>query len=158
MASRYEKALGAEWLVALVIETADALVGVGTPKWSGGTKPAANPTGSGFKLPNPSQYFATMIVFLMLAAASMFGEKPGKLAAAFGGVTVLGIAMVPSKVTGKPVILSLTAYVGQLLTGGSQGQAADTGGTGDYVPPNLPLGHLGGQAEGPLFPPITSPF
>jgi len=128
--SRYEKILGAEWLVVFFVETADALVGVGTPKWSGETKSGVtSPDGSpGFKLPDPAQYFAMMLVYLMLAAVAMFGDKAGKLAAAFGGVAALAIAISPSKVTGKPIILSLTTYFNQLLTGNTQGQAADVTG------------------------------
>lgn len=97
--SHYERVLGAEWVAMMTIQTADALAG----------------SGSGFALPNPARYFATMIVFLSLAGVAMFGEKPGRLAAAFGGVALLAFSLAPTKKGGKPVILRAIDYFTALL-------------------------------------------
>lgn len=107
----HEKALAAEVIGVLVVETADALSGANT-----GT----------FKLPDPSRYFATVIVFMMLAGAAMFGEKPGKLAATFGGVAAIGMIATPSKATGRAPVMGLLAYFNQLWTGGVQGSGGPT--------------------------------
>jgi len=99
MASSWEKVLGAEWLSVMVVQTGDALAG----------------SQSGFSLPNPSRYFAAMIVYFSLAAVAMFGEKPAKFAAAFGGLAALGMLLAPSKAGGKPVIMSFLDYVTGLM-------------------------------------------
>lgn len=104
MASQGEKLLAAELVVVMGVQTADALSGAYTGK---------------FSLPQPSRYFATIVVFLMLSAAALFGEKPGRLAAAFGGVAALGIMLSPSKATGQPVIISALNYFDQMIEGQS---------------------------------------
>lgn len=98
--SNHERVLAAEWLVVMAIETLDALSGAG---------------GGKFKLPNPSRYFATMVVYLMLAGAAMFGENAGRLAAAFGGVAALTITLIPVK--GQAPIIGALNYFDQLMGG-----------------------------------------
>lgn len=109
--SKYERVLAAEWLVVMGTETLDALSGADT-----GT----------FSLPDPSRYFATMVVFLMLAAAAMFGERPGKLAAAFGGVAGLAILLSPGKNNQPPVIGALN-YFDKLMSAGPAGSPSAPG-------------------------------
>jgi hypothetical protein len=94
--SNYERILAAEWLAVMATETLDSFAG------SAG--------GAAFALPDPSKYFATMVVFLMLAAVAMFGEKPGKLAAAFGGVAALAIVLTPNKGGKSPVVGAVTYF------------------------------------------------
>lgn len=112
----HERVLAAEMLVVMSAQTADALSGA-----SGGT----------FSLPDPSRYFAAIIVYASLAAVAMFGEKPGRLAGAFGGVAALAILLAPtkaSKASGKntPLIMSVLNYANQIMSGGVGG----VGGTG----------------------------
>lgn len=98
--SHYEKILAAEWLAIMGIETADAL---------------GNSSSGKLTLPSPSRYFATMLVFFALAAAAMFGDKAGKLAAAFGGVAMIGMSLAPSKPGGTPVVLSAINYFTEMI-------------------------------------------
>ncbi len=107
--SPQERVLAAELLVVMGVQTADALSGAYTGK---------------FQFPNPSRYFASIVVYLMLAAAAMFGEKPARLAATFGGVAALTILLAPTKRSveaGKPeaVAVSAIGYLAQLVSGGS---------------------------------------
>lgn len=99
MASSAERLLAAEWLGIMSIQTFDAL---------------SNSTGGKLNLPDPSRYFATMVVFLFLAAGAMFGDKAGRLAGAFGGVAALAIALAPGK-NGKSPIVGALGYFSQLL-------------------------------------------
>lgn len=133
MASNYEKLIGAEWLAVMMIETGDAL----------GT---SGPSGK-FNLPSPSRYFATMIVYLGLAGAAMFGDRIARGAAMFGGVAALAIAMAPNKKGGKPVILSFIDYLTQMINGGS---------AGTLVPKNQPATTTQGNAKTPLSSPDWS--
>ena len=108
MASPHERTLAAELLVVMFAQTTDALSGAST-----GT----------FALPDPSRYFASMIVFTMLAGAAMFGEHAGKLAATFGGVATLAILLAPTKkseAAGKPEPLAMSVfnYFTQIMSGG----------------------------------------
>lgn len=103
--SQWERILAAEWLVVFSTETFDALSGAGNGK---------------FSLPDPSRYFATMVVFLMLSAAAMFGDKAGKLAAAMGGVAGLTILMAPGK-NGKSPVVGALAYFDKMMGGGPSG-------------------------------------
>ena len=100
--STHERILAAEWLAVMAVETLDALAGADS---------------GSFALPDPARYFATMVVFLMLAAAAMFGEQPGKLAAAFGGVAGLAIVLSPGKEKQAPVVGMLN-YFSKLMAGG----------------------------------------
>jgi hypothetical protein len=96
--------------------------------------------GGGFSLPDPSRYFAAIIVYMSLAAVAMFGDKPGKLAAGFGGVAALAMLIAPTKRTGKPLAMSLTDFFTQVIEGGLQkptGSSAPAAGPG-YVNPNAP--------------------
>jgi hypothetical protein len=111
-----ERVIAAELLVVMGVTTADALSGASTGK---------------FSLPDPSRYFATVIVFTMLAAAAMFGPKSGRLAAQFGGVASLAILIAPTKKTGKPLILSALTYFNQLMVGGVQSQPSTGSGAAD---------------------------
>jgi hypothetical protein len=115
-----ERILAAELIVVMGVETADALSGAYTGK---------------FSLPAPNRYFATLVAYLMLAAAALFGEKPAKLAAALGGVAALTILLSPSKVTGKPVALSALNYFDQMISGKSVGQINAAAGSGLTVNP-----------------------
>jgi hypothetical protein len=121
MASQYERVLAAEMIAVVGVETLDALSGADTGK---------------FSLPDPSRYFATVIVFAMLAAAAMFGDKAGKLAASFGGVSLIGMVAVPSKKSGRSPIMGALAYFNQVITGGVQGSGGTT--TTTIVPGQTP--------------------
>jgi hypothetical protein len=136
--STHERILAAEWLAVMAVETLDALSGADT---------------GSFALPDPSRYFATMVVFLMLAAAAMFGEQPGKLAAAFGGVAGLAIILSPGKEKQAPVVGMLN-YFDKLLAGGGSGGPP-------VVNPSTGLNQYGGTAsvsnpEGPANPAAVS--
>jgi hypothetical protein len=109
MASGYERILGAEVIVVMGVETADALFAS-----SGKDK---------FKLPDPSVYFATLVAYMVLAGVAMFGEKAGRLAASLGGVVGLAILLTPtaaSKQAGKPqpLAISLLDYFNSLIASG----------------------------------------
>jgi hypothetical protein len=106
-------------LTVMGVQTMDALSGANT-----GT----------FTMPDPSRYFATLIVYAVLAGMAMFGEKPGKLAGALGGVAALAILLAPTKAsvaagTPKPLALSALTYLNQVITGGTQGTTSTFGGT-----------------------------
>lgn len=122
MASSHERVLAAEWLAVMAIETLDALSGATTGK---------------FKLPSPSRYFATMIVYLMLGAAAMFGEKPGKLAAAFGGVAALTIVAAPRKDGGPSPVLGALHWFSAIT---ARGSLAAPHGTGQGTVPTATAG------------------
>jgi hypothetical protein len=101
--SNHERILAAEWLAVMSVQTLNAL---------------AASSSSGFGLPDPSRYFATMVVYLMLAAVAMFGDKPGQLAAAFGGVAALTIVAAPGKNGTKKPILGALDYFAKLEANG----------------------------------------
>lgn len=129
-----EKLLAAELMVVLGVETMDALSGANT-----GT----------FSLPNPSQYFATLVVFLVLSGVAAFGEKPARLASAFGGLAALTILMAPTKASKaaghpEPLILSAFDYLTQIINGGTLGQQDTSSGT----LPNIGLGGVGAAVAG----------
>lgn len=108
--SQYEKVIAAEWLVVMAVQTADAL-----NNSAGGSK---------LKLPQPARYVATMLVYLSLAAVAMFGDRPGKLAAAFGGVAAIGIVVMPGPGGKQPPILAMLGYVNNLVGGTQQSTQA----------------------------------
>lgn len=108
--SRYERLLAAETLVVMGAQTVDALSGSG---------------GQGFALPDPSRYFAALIVYISLAGVAMFGDKVGKVAAGLGGVAALAMLLAPTKRTGKPLAMSLVDFSTQITTGGFQGGAGE---------------------------------
>ncbi len=103
MPGPYERLLAGEMIAVMGTQTFDALSGADTGK---------------FKLPDPSRYFATVVVFTILAGVSLFGDKLGRLAATFGGVAALGIIMTPSKTTGKAPVTGALAYFAQIIGGG----------------------------------------
>jgi hypothetical protein len=128
MASPYEKVLGAELVGVIGVQTLDAFSGANTGK---------------FSFPDPSRYFATVIVFAMLSGMAMFGESWGKLASRFGGVALLGMVAIPSKVSGRAPIMGALAYFDQLITGGVQGISGTSTTTivpGGSVTTGLPSG------------------
>ena len=102
--STHERILAAEWLVVMGTETLDALSQI--------------TDGQTFALPTPSVYFATMVVYLMLAAVAMFGERPGRLAAAFGGVAGLAILLAPTAKGKRSPVVGALGYFDQLLKSG----------------------------------------
>ena len=115
----HERTLAAEMLLCMGAQTADALsdAHVGT-----------------FALPDPSRYFATVIVFTMLSGAAMFGERAGRLAATFGGVATLAILLAPTKAsvkagTPEPLAMRVIGYFAQIMGGGVQGVNPPVGGT-----------------------------
>jgi hypothetical protein len=128
--SRYERVLAAEVLVVMSAQTVDALSGSG---------------GGGFSLPDPSRYFAAVLVYMSLAAVAMFGDRPGKLAAGFGGVAALAMLMAPTKRTGKPLAMSLVDFFAQLTGGGVEGAANASSGPAINTP------------GGPTGPVVSSP-
>ena len=115
----HERVLAAEMVTVMAIETADALYGT---------------SGGQFSLPSPSQYFATMIVYGMLAAVAMFGEKPGRLAGAFGGVAALAILLAPGKNGKPPVVIGALDYFNSIMTGGTLGPGSSGSGSGSSAP------------------------
>jgi hypothetical protein len=111
MPSGHERVIAAELVTVMGVETLDALVA------SGGK--------STFSLPDPSVYFATLVVYLMLSGLALFGDRYGKLAAAFGGVAAAGILMTPtarSKQEGKPkpLVMSMITYFDSIISGGTE--------------------------------------
>jgi hypothetical protein len=135
--SNHERILAAEWLAVMGTQTLNALAS----------------SQSGFALPDPSRYFATMVVYLMLAAVAMFGEKPGHLAAAFGGVAALAIAAAPGK-NGKSPVVGALGYFSKLMKSGPNIPATtpiSSGSTG--VGPDTY-----GQGNGPASPPLADTY
>jgi hypothetical protein len=117
--SPQERVLAAELLVVMGVETADALSGAYT---------------GSFSLPSPSRYFATVVVYLMLAGMAMFGEKPARLATSFGGVAALAILIAPTKASvaaNKPqaVVVSALNYFAQMISAGSFASVAQNSGS-----------------------------
>lgn len=109
--SPQERVLAAELMVVVGVQTADALSGAYTGK---------------FSLPAPNRYFAAIVVYLMLAGMAMFGPRPARLAVSFGGLSALVIMLAPSAASvkaGKPqsVLVSALSYLNQMITGGSIG-------------------------------------
>ena len=148
----HERVLAAEMLVVLGAQTADALSGAyPSGPTSTGTDATSNQS-TGAKLPDPGRYFAAVVVYLSLAAVAMFGEKPGRLAGAFGGVAALAILLAPtkaSKAAGKPspLIMSVLNYANQIMSGGVGGVGTGGSGTGASTPttgPNSPAGLIEG--------------
>ena len=109
MAATHEKALAAEWLAVLLVETGDAFAAHGEKGHKG-------------FLPQPSRYFATMVAYLLLAGAALFGEKAGKVASALGALVALTILMAPPTVkkpvskTNQPLIISFFGYLASMFT------------------------------------------
>ena len=129
----YERLQAAEMLTVMGAETLDSLSGAST---------------GSFTLPDPSRYFATVVVFIMLSGVAMFGDKAGKLAAQFGGVAAIGILMTPSKATGRAPVAGMLAYFSQVIGGGVQTpQPGSTGGQG-FTPITTP-GVAAGAAGSP---------
>ena len=84
--STHERILAAEWLAVMAVETLDALSGADSA-----------PSRS-----RPGAVLRHHGGVLMLAAAAMFGEQPGKLAAAFGGVAGLAIVFPRARRSRRP--------------------------------------------------------
>ncbi len=121
MASTYEKALGAELVVVMAIQTLDALAGDTIDPDTGSVE--------GTTLPDPARYVATVIVFAMLAAVAMFGDKPGKLAAQFGGVAALAIIVAPGVGGKTPPIIGALGWMNQMILGGGSAQLPNPAGS-----------------------------
>lgn len=147
--SPYERVLAAEMLVVVGAQTADAL---------------SNSSSGQFKIPDPSRYIATVVVFAALSAVAMFGEKAGRLASTFGGVAALAILLAPTSASKKagnpqPLAMSVLNYVNQLIVGGVQAPAAASGST---KPPPTGGGGLPGALEdvgsAALNNPLTNPI
>jgi hypothetical protein len=137
--SVHERILAAEMVAVMGIETADALY---------------SSTGGSFALPSPSQYFATMVVYAMLAGVAMFGEKPGRLAGAFGGVAALAILLAPRKGGKPPFIIGALDYFNSLMTGGTLGQQNDfnTAASGGGPSGDTAVNPTGGAKASPWAP------
>ena len=125
MASTHgEKLLAAEWLGVVALLTGDAL-----GQSSGGSK---------ITLPQPSRYFASMVVYLMLAALAAAGEKTARLAGALGGVALLTIALAPSDITkppgpgNRPLVIRFLAWLSAVMSKSNNptGSIIATGGAG----------------------------
>ena len=106
----HERVLAAEMIVCVGAQTADAL---------------SDAYDGTFALPDPSRYFATVIVFAMLSGAAMFGERAGRLASTFGGVATLAILLAPTKASTKagkpePLAMRVLGYFAQVMGGGTQ--------------------------------------
>ncbi len=108
-----EKALAAEWLVVVLVEAGDAF---------NRTSTYTAPTGARrLKMPPPSRFIATMVVYMMLAAAALFGEAPGKVAAGLGGLVALTLVLVPPNpkaLPGKgnePAIVSFFQWLDKMM-------------------------------------------
>ena len=108
MATTHEKALAAEWLAVMVIETGDAFARHGKK-------------GQRF-LPQPQRYFATMVAYLLLAGVALFGPRAGKVASALGALVALTILMAPPTIkkavgpTNEPLIVSFLGYLAKMFT------------------------------------------
>lgn len=139
--SNHERVLAAEWLVVMGVQTLDALSGADS---------------GSFALPDPSRYFASMVVFLMLAAAAMFGDKPGRLAAAFGGVAGLGILLYKGHNTQPPVIGALN-YFDKLMKGGPAGSPSSSGVQNPSTAPGFGSVPATGKTPGYNFAPVPAP-
>lgn len=133
MASVHERALAAEWLAVMVIETGDALAKHGKQ-------------GNRF-LPQPSRYFATMVAYLLLAGAALFGDKAARVASALGALVALTIVMAPPTVkkavgpTNEPLIVSFLGYLSAMFTNPPQtlSEPLTTIGTSPVAPQRNPL-------------------
>jgi hypothetical protein len=139
--SNYERILAAEWLVVMAAETLDSLSGTAG--------------GAPFSLPDPSKYFATMVVFLMLSAVAMFGESAGKLAAAFGGVAGAAILLTPSS-NGKSPVVGAVTYFGDLFAGGpsTPAPANTASSTSSGTPSQVAAGNASKTALANPFNPV----
>lgn len=108
MASAHERALAAEWLAVMIIETGDALAKHGKQ-------------GKRF-LPQPSRYFATMVAYLLLAGVALFGDKAARVASALGALVALTIVMAPPTIrkkvgpTNEPLFVSFFGYLASMFT------------------------------------------
>lgn len=90
MATQGERLLGGEWIAVLVVITGDQL-GQNTPGGPGS-----------FKLVNPSRYFATVVVYLFLAALALVNDRTAKFAATFGAL-VMGVVLLTPTNPGQPI-------------------------------------------------------
>jgi hypothetical protein len=147
MATHGEKVLALELLGFVAIQTGDALY---TSGQSGQKGQLGGPT-----LPNPSQYFAGLIVFTMLAAVAAFSERWGRFAGAFGGLALLALALRPNNSGGTPPVVGFLKWLAQMYQS-PPATLATPGGTGSvpagstpvagggYVAPQGPLQSLGG--------------
>lgn len=110
----HEKALAAEWLAVILIEVGDSFnqAKTTTTTQSGSSR---------LKLPPPSRFMATMFVYLMLAAAALFGENPGKVAAGLGGLVALTLVLAPPHPKTKigpgnqPPVVSFFQWIDKML-------------------------------------------
>lgn len=107
MASTHERALAAEWLIVMIVETGDAFAKHGKE-------------GKRF-LPQPSRYFATMVGYLILAGVALFGEKAARVASALGALVALTIVMAPPTIrkkvgpTNEPLLVSFLGYLSAMM-------------------------------------------
>ncbi|HMK62032.1 MAG TPA: hypothetical protein VK386_00315 [Acidimicrobiales bacterium] len=106
MASHAEKVLAVELLGFVAIQTGDAFY---TSKAAGTTGQMGGPT-----LPAPSQYFAGLIVFVMLAGLAATGQKAGRFAAAFGGLVLLYMAVKPNNSGGPSPVVGFLRWLASM--------------------------------------------
>lgn len=143
MASHGEKVLAIEWLAIMAIQTGDAIY----------EKSAGKTQGAGF-LPQPQRYFATMIVFFFLAAASAFSDRFGRTAAAFGGLAAIAIGLAVPKGASSSPLVGFTKWLASMAASPPQTVSAGTptqggiGGTGLY-------GQSAGTGAGTILGPGT---
>lgn len=137
MASQGERVLAAEWTVMVLVITGDAIGNGGTP-------------------PAPSQYVATVVVYAMLAALSMFGSKASRLAGAFGGVAAIAILLAPGKGQSKPLVVRFFNWVTALMGGAFGGGAISGAGAGSGSSAPVGAGTQKGVSAGAaaLAPPV----
>lgn len=113
MATAAERTLAVEWLAVMLVETGDALA---HPKQRYTSAARRKITG----LPYPSRYFATMVVYLMLAAGAAFSERFGKVMTALGGLVALTIVLAPPTIkapiskTNEPLIVSFFGWLASI--------------------------------------------
>jgi hypothetical protein len=103
MATRGEKVLAMELLGFVLIQTGNAFYRAGATGQKGAL--------GGPLLPQPSQYFAGLIVFTTLAAAAAVSERLGRLAAAFGGLALLALALRPNNAGGTPPVVGFLRWL-----------------------------------------------
>jgi hypothetical protein len=113
VATAQEKSLAGIWLAVMVIETGDAIA----------KSKATSKNPNHRRLPPPSRYFATMVVYLMLAGAAAVSQTAGRVAVALGGLVGLTILLAPPTLkkpigpTNEPPIVAFFGYLTSLYGG-----------------------------------------